>query len=130
MKVVLPFPHTDLSPNSHKHWRIKARAVKDARNTARILTLSAMATIHASMPDFPLELAIVFHPPDKRKRDRDNLIASMKAYQDGIADAMQVDDNTFKVSYEMGTIEPKGKVDVTITYAPLPFSEVAAAQVG
>jgi crossover junction endodeoxyribonuclease RusA len=44
-------------------------------------------------------LAITFHAPDKRRRDMDNAIAAMKPQLDGLADAMRVDDNRFRLSF-------------------------------
>ena len=41
-------------------------------------------------------LNITFIMPDKRRRDRDNLLASSKCTLDGIAQALGVDDNNFE----------------------------------
>ena len=48
-----------------------------------------------------LNVALVFHPPDKRKRDWDNMIASVKAGLDGLADALKVDDSKWRISIEV-----------------------------
>lgn len=42
-----------------------------------------------------IALRFDFHPPDKRRRDLDNMLASIKAGVDGIADALGVDDQRF-----------------------------------
>jgi crossover junction endodeoxyribonuclease RusA len=60
---------------------------------------------------------MTFCPPDKRRRDRDNLIASMKAATDGIADALGTDDSKFIVTYAMGSPVKGGSVEVTIARA-------------
>jgi crossover junction endodeoxyribonuclease RusA len=130
LKIVLPYPHADLSPNSHKHWRYKAKAASEAKETGRILTLAAMAGNRQQLPDGKVSLSIVFHPPDSRKRDDDNALSSFKHYRDGMALALGIDDNRFRVTYEMGEPIKGGKVVVEVGYAPLPFSEVASAQVG
>lgn len=38
-----------------------------------------------------------FFPPDRRARDEDNLIASMKSSLDGIAEALRVNDKNFHI---------------------------------
>lgn len=57
-----------------------------------------------------------FCPPDNRRRDRDNLIASMKAATDGIADALGIDDSKFDCSYALGEPIKGGCVHVTISH--------------
>jgi hypothetical protein len=52
-------------------------------------------------PDDVLELRIMFHPPDRRKYDWDNLLARMKAGLDGVADGLGVDDSLFRPSIEV-----------------------------
>lgn len=59
-------------------------------------------------------LTVTFNPPDKRQRDRDNMIASVKAYQDGIADALGANDHTFSPEYRFGNPEILGRVVVEI----------------
>jgi crossover junction endodeoxyribonuclease RusA len=55
-----------------------------------------------------------FCPPDKRKRDLDNLLARMKAGLDGLADALGVDDTIFRPAVEWGEVRPRGGVVVTL----------------
>ena len=38
------------------------------------------------------ELQLMFFPPDKRKRDLDNMLARMKSGLDGFFDALEIDD--------------------------------------
>jgi len=55
-----------------------------------------------------------FYAPDKRRRDDDNIIASMKAARDGIADAFGIDDHRFAVTYKFCEPEKPGRVEVLI----------------
>jgi Holliday junction resolvase RusA-like endonuclease len=83
MVIVLPLPPRELSPNARPHWAAKARAVRQYRETAY---LSALAECRAR----PLRVARVtarFYFRTQRRRDRDNLLASLKPAFDGIADA-------------------------------------------
>lgn len=59
-------------------------------------------------------LSIEFCPPDKRRRDDDNMLASFKSGRDGVADALGVDDNKFVTSFEVCSPVQDGAVIVTI----------------
>lgn len=61
-----------------------------------------------------VHMTIHFHPPDKRRRDMDNLIAATKALRDGLMDALMVDDSRFVVTYEMGEMFAGGAVVVDL----------------
>ena len=86
MVIVLPLPPRELSPNARPHYMAKARAVKCYRETAYLSSL-------AERPFRPLHAARVtarFFFRTRRRRDRDNLLASLKPAFDGIADARVV----------------------------------------
>lgn len=59
-----------------------------------------------------IPVTITFHPPTKRRYDLDNRIASFKAGQDGIAQALAVDDSRFEPTYKRGEPVKGGKVVV------------------
>jgi len=96
MKIRMSLPHRLLSPNARCHWAAKSARVKAARTTAKLLALAETG------PAEPWRNAVVeyrFYWPDKRRRDRDNAIASCKAHLDGLVDAGVVRDDsavTFK----------------------------------
>ena len=57
-------------------------------------------------PDGDIALKVTFVQPDRRHRDRDNLLAASKAALDGVAAALKVDDSRFEpvtVSRVFGT---------------------------
>jgi len=66
------------------------------------------------LPDGPIPVALTFHPPDRHRRDWDNLFGSMKAGLDGIAQALEVDDNRFRPRLEVGDVVRGGVVIVTV----------------
>jgi crossover junction endodeoxyribonuclease RusA len=111
--VTLSWPHKDLSPNARVHWARKAQLVKLERADAGWRTVCALGT--SVKPKWPsATVSMTFCPPDKRRRDKDNLIASMKAANDGISDALGVDDSRFVSTYQMGSPVKGGAVIVTI----------------
>jgi hypothetical protein len=84
----------ELSPNARPHRYAKARVVKQARETALLATLSSLdvQVIRAA-----IEPPVTVHwtvglPARAKTRDTDNIIASAKAYQDGICDALAIND--------------------------------------
>lgn len=108
--LVLPWPPKILSPNARPHWAVKARAVKAYRAGCYLLAKGFPVTFGAG--DIPL--TVTFCPPDARRRDRDNLIASMKAGMDGIAQAWGVDDSRFVPTYRMGKPVEHGEVVIEV----------------
>ena len=112
MIVNLPWPARILSPNARAHWSGIARAKRSARIAAYYLAREARPSLTMTAPLVSME----FRPPDNRRRDLDNLIASMKAALDGIADAIGCDDHTFRLAASMGPAQPPhGAVIVTVT---------------
>jgi crossover junction endodeoxyribonuclease RusA len=118
--VTLPWPDKRLSPNARVHWRTHAPLKKAARLDACLLTFAAMGSrfIAETRERFkgahPIPVKVTFYPPDKRRRDRDNMQASLKHALDGLADAIAVDDNRFRLSYDFGLPQEPGRVEVTV----------------
>lgn len=109
--ITLPWPSPKLSPNARHHWAVKSSITKAARHSACYATKAPGVRIEH---DGPIALRVTFHAPDKRHRDRDNCIASCKAYMDGIADALGVNDRRFEPTYAWGDPVRGGAVVVTL----------------
>lgn len=83
--ITLPLPPRALHPNSRPHFMAKANAAKKYRATASVL---ASACWRGPGPKWPAaQVHIVYFFKDTRRRDRDNLLAWLKAGIDGIADS-------------------------------------------
>ena len=87
IRIVLPLPAKQLSPNARVCWQAKARAVKQYRSISFFVSQRFPSRWKAA------EVESVFFFRDRRRRDRDNLLASLKAAFDGIASAGIVDDD-------------------------------------
>lgn len=110
----LPWPSPKLSPNARHHWAIAAKAKKAYRTRCRaIATAAGVRAVLAGKTS--LEVDLTFFPPDKRGRDWDNMLASMKAGLDGLADATGVDDRHWRLSFEVGEPVKGGQVLVRMT---------------
>ena len=116
--VVVPWPHRYLSPNSRVIWQTKYQVSRRARLTSRLLTLERMGCGNKAYPiDDYIEVQLVAHPRDKRKRDEDNIIASMKATLDGIADALGVNDASFHFrELQMAETKRPPEIEVWLTW--------------
>lgn len=90
--IELPFPDKPLWPNKSAHHMAVYRARKKHKAWAE---LSARAE-GWTLPEGTIRLAYTVHPKTRHAIDKDNAIAAMKAYQDGIAAALKVDDSTFE----------------------------------
>jgi crossover junction endodeoxyribonuclease RusA len=115
-RLELPWPAKELSPNARGHWAKMARFKKGARELAQWTTYEAglVDTSLMHLLPSPLQITITFCPPDKRRRDLDNAIASFKSAQDGIADALGIDDSKWAVSYRFGEVVKGGRVVVEL----------------
>lgn len=109
--ISLPWPDAKLSPNWRGHWARKAPVTKRARAAAWAATKAAGARVEH---DGPVALRVTFHAPDRRHRDRDNCIAACKAYMDGLADGLGVNDRRFQPTYAWGEPIKGGAVVVTL----------------
>jgi crossover junction endodeoxyribonuclease RusA len=82
----------------------KHRATKAAREAARIMA-KPIGKIDAEA----VKVTCIFSPPPvKRNRDADNLLAACKAYFDGIADAIGINDSRFQHQAPVWGIPRKG----------------------
>lgn len=95
VEIKLPWPAPALRSNaSHgKHWGAKHRATSSARTSAFVVAKSKGV---GCWPE--ADILIEYWPPSRRG-DPQNVPSSLKAYIDGIADAMNCDDKRFRVDY-------------------------------
>ena len=94
-KITLPWPPKQLSPNARVHWGIKSKLAKSYRKNCFIYAYAAKdKKINYSQYE-KLHLFVDFYATDKRHRDLDNCISSIKSGLDGVADALGVNDKVF-----------------------------------
>ena len=99
IRFTLPWPPKGLSPNARNHWAKTAKLKRAYREACRWQAIGQEgAKFDAGAV---LSVRLTFHPPDRRKRDWDNLIASMKSGLDGLADALGVDDSRWRISFDV-----------------------------
>ena len=94
LTATFDWPPKALSPNARGHWSKRAKAVKGYRKDCMILALMQKLNVYW---EGEIHLHMAFSPPDNRRRDDDNMIASCKALRDGLADALGIDDSRFRL---------------------------------
>jgi hypothetical protein len=117
-EIVLPWPDRKLHPNARVHWAVKRRAARVAREAAFFAALAAGARSAEYGPG-RLQVWIDGYAPDRRRRDADGLLSSLKPALDGIADAMGTDDRWFVPHpWIKDEVRKPGEVRIRITTTP------------
>ena len=108
--IELPFPPATLSGHAKGHWRSTSSVVKKHREWARLATLAARPRVPESGD---IRVSVTFYPPNRRG-DRLNFPNRMKAYWDGIADALAVNDSRFLPAFHFAEPVKEARVVVAI----------------
>jgi crossover junction endodeoxyribonuclease RusA len=117
LTITLPWPATELWPNRNtgRHWTYKSDAVATSRMDAKIETSKVLRKSVDLSRLTTLAVVFIFQPPTRRRYDLENVYSAMKGYQDGIADALGVDDSCFEpVILKRGEPHKGGQVVVMI----------------
>jgi crossover junction endodeoxyribonuclease RusA len=107
--ITFPWPPKEISPNARVHWAVKSKLTKGFKNDCLNCAVQYKKELKAQS-----KFKIVFCPPDKRKRDADNLIASFKAGFDALSVVAGIDDSKFEWTYVRGEPVKHGAVIVEV----------------
>lgn len=111
--IDLPWPHKDLSPNARIHHMKRARLTKAAREDAQWQSCS-----YGPIEAVDIFVTVTAYPPRKISFDDDNFMARCKAYFDGIADSLEVNDRQFRIQpLRRGDVVKGGNVRFEIEVA-------------
>jgi Holliday junction resolvase RusA-like endonuclease len=115
--IALPPGLELLSLNGRDHWAKRHRVTRDIKEAAwavatRELIAGRAATLQRA------EVTVTYQPPDRRRRDADNLALSGKAAIDGLVLAGVLPDDSSRhvagVTYEIGPVHPRGRLVITV----------------
>jgi crossover junction endodeoxyribonuclease RusA len=110
--IELPFPAKILWPNGRGHHMKKHREFGKHKTWAYLALLADRTHCYESGR---VSWSVTFYPKTRHAIDDDNARASLKAYQDGFAMALGVDDNLFSApTIHWGEPVKHGKIVVTI----------------
>lgn len=113
-EIILPWPDPHLWPNNSTHRRGKAGYIRAARAAAKVLTLNALGDRRLTVDD-AVSLSVTFYPPDARRRDIQNAFSALKGALDGVADALDCDDQLFHpVTLDWGHQRHEGCVVISL----------------
>jgi Holliday junction resolvase RusA-like endonuclease len=111
--VTLDWPAQTSSMNSRGHWREKGAYQKSQKHAAAMLCRHLPKCSGGG----EIPLRVVFICPDRRRRDADNLLSSIKTALDAIATQIGVDDSRFwPVTLEKQYVGTP-RVEVMLDYA-------------
>lgn len=109
--IRFPWPDSGLSPNR----RGDRRSLTGKRRTAREVGWLLIKEAGLRLPETDLELSLKICPPNRLRRDLDNIYASFKSYQDGIFMALGLDDTLIRrVILLRGEVEKGGSIYVML----------------
>jgi crossover junction endodeoxyribonuclease RusA len=113
--IVLPFPAKVLWPNGRtRNHNFKAAEFAKHKQWAYHAALAALPRSFKHDGE-PIKLRVTITPKTAHKIDADNAVASLKAYFDGIAAALKVDDSCFSVpEITFATPRKPGGVEVSL----------------
>jgi crossover junction endodeoxyribonuclease RusA len=109
--IELPWFPNALRPNARPHFMAKATATKKARQWAFLATKE----VQPFPPrEGPIKLIVCYFPKTAHALDMDNCIAASKAYFDGIAQALGVNDSRFVIAPHIAQPVKGGRITVQI----------------
>ena len=120
MKITLPIPDREVSPNASRgqsRWAAikKSKIVKEHRQRAYVATI---VNIDIDQPEKPIGYSLAHFFPTMAFRDEDNADGACKAYRDGICDAFGMSDKNF-CKMKLSTREKDAnnpRVEITIYF--------------
>jgi len=113
--ISLPYPAKELHPNSRKD----RRRITEIRQAAKFagLMLGREYIQHGGIRTD--HLVMTFFPPDMHRRDLDNAFAACKSALDGIAAALQRDDQHWTFTLLRGPVDRRGgRVEIQFAVQP------------
>lgn len=94
-RLTLPWPTRDLSPNARVHHMALYKAKQAYKLAcATVARQQGARKLQAEA----LHLRIEFVPPDRRHRDLDNMLASIKSGLDALSGVLGVDDSRWTLT--------------------------------
>jgi crossover junction endodeoxyribonuclease RusA len=124
--LALPAGLPPLSPNLRLHWSVQRARARDIKQAAWALAL------HHKVPRLDrIAVHVTYHPPDRRRRDLDNVPPAMAKHAiDGIVAAGCIPDDAppyvASIAYAIGSVVKGGQLVLTITAASEAAPSLAA----
>jgi len=119
LRILMRLPPKALSPNARGHWAKRGRAYRRYKEDACLLALAAQGGPAGRREWRRARVVCHFFYRVRRRRDGDNLIASMKAAFDGLEAAGVVRDDSGLIQVPPRiTVDRQTRPRVEITVEP------------
>lgn len=82
--IILPWDKPPLTLNDRSHWSARARKTRAVRSQIFYLMRSGVNRRHPLAPGERLRVELHYRPRDNRRRDTDNLVATLKPICDAL----------------------------------------------
>lgn len=92
MTITLPLPPRELHPNARVHFMARAKQTKSYRFHAAVVVRQTRVGVAERWKTATVQATFYFK--DKRRRDKDGMLSSLKASFDGLADAGLIADDS------------------------------------
>jgi len=97
LRIEIPgLPPKELSPNARVHWSVRSGVAQSYKEVATLVARLERNKARWTSPDMA-SVHITFVLPDRRRRDRDNLIARAKPLVDALGPWREVTNRKGKV---------------------------------
>lgn len=118
--INIGWPDKLVWPNGRtKSHQAKARAMRNARNLANLLTREALGVLRPSIEDLggePITVTVAcIYANESHRPDRDNVAGACKPFLDGMADRLGINDRNFGEPVVLFHKVPRCKPTLTVT---------------
>lgn len=115
--ITLPHPPRVLSPNYRAVWQAKLEPKRRAREAAMIATMRALGSADGALDGLvPVGYKVRWYYWLGVAPDVDNVLASCKAYLDGVAQQLRVNDRTLECLGIERIKDRRADLDIFIHY--------------
>ena len=97
LRIELPLPPKELSPNARVHYQVRAKVTREAREEVMVALLEQSRRKQFDRAT----VTVTFVVPDRRRRDKGNLISSAKAYLDALVGMRVIPDDKWETIEEV-----------------------------
>lgn len=107
--------HLPSCANLREHWRVRAKRTQAQRLTGKMYAYHWVPAHFVLKPSFRnVKMRITLTRISPRKLDSDNVASAFKAFRDGIADALEVNDGSDLIEWQYAQEKGGTRVKVEI----------------
>jgi Holliday junction resolvase RusA-like endonuclease len=120
MKLILPYPPSELLPNKKSTWLTKMRVSREYKDQCYYELVAQLYHAECKSAPIPCALTITFYPPSKKIADYDSLYRALKPGTDALVltgvledDSPEVIDQVTLRMGEVDKVNPRTEIEIT-----------------